>query len=487
MFVRAPRPRAARRRPRPPPDVPLDRHPRPRRGAEDPARDDAARLLDGVRARAADPEGARGLRGPRPRALRAVPAGALAALRHHARTGCASSTPRVRARLLRCDALISPSALPPRPDARVRPRSRARARRRARAAAAARSDRRARDRVRTIGYVGSVHADARASTSSSRRSTASRGRTSRLRIHGEAPIFHGDADVPRPAARDAAPGSRRRFRRRRTSPTAVYDLLDGHRPPRRPEPLVGGVLPDDPGGLPRGSPGRRIRPRGDARGFRGREGRPALPRGRPGRPAREAPGSSSTIPRPVPRARRDDPRGPGGLRLESAARARPRRRLRRAGGPTRRGRLRRPGPGPTSGCAGVLDPYATVFIPTWNGGPLFERVLDKVLAQKTSFDYEVLVIDSGSKDGTVDAVRRRPAGPAHRDPEQRSSTTASRATARCARPAARSSRSSPRTPSRSTTGWLERLVAELRRSRRWPAPTATSSRAPTAIRSSATG
>ncbi len=53
-------------------------------------------------------------------------------------------------------------------------------------------------------------------------------------------------------------------------------------------------------------------------------------------------------------------------------------------------------------------PYATVFIPTWNGGPLFETVLDKVRAQKTSFSFEVLVIDSGSRDGTVEAVRRRP-------------------------------------------------------------------------------
>lgn len=52
-------------------------------------------------------------------------------------------------------------------------------------------------------------------------------------------------------------------------------------------------------------------------------------------------------------------------------------------------------------------PYATVFIPTWNGGPLFETVLDKVRAQKTSFPFEVLVIDSGSRDGTVEAVRRR--------------------------------------------------------------------------------
>lgn len=53
-------------------------------------------------------------------------------------------------------------------------------------------------------------------------------------------------------------------------------------------------------------------------------------------------------------------------------------------------------------------PYATVFIPTWNGGPLFETVLDKVLAQRAPFPFEVLVIDSGSRDGTVEAVRRRP-------------------------------------------------------------------------------
>jgi rhamnosyltransferase len=61
-----------------------------------------------------------------------------------------------------------------------------------------------------------------------------------------------------------------------------------------------------------------------------------------------------------------------------------------------------------AGAGAPGDPYATVFIPTWNGGPLFERVLDKVLAQKTPFAYEVLVIDSGSHDDTVEAVRRRP-------------------------------------------------------------------------------
>jgi rhamnosyltransferase len=58
---------------------------------------------------------------------------------------------------------------------------------------------------------------------------------------------------------------------------------------------------------------------------------------------------------------------------------------------------------------GTGVPYATVFVPTWNGGPLFERVLDKILAQQTDFDYEVLCIDSGSKDGTVDVIKARPA------------------------------------------------------------------------------
>ena len=56
---------------------------------------------------------------------------------------------------------------------------------------------------------------------------------------------------------------------------------------------------------------------------------------------------------------------------------------------------------------GADRPYATVFFPTWNGGELFERILDKVLAQKTDFDFEVLCIDSGSKDGTVDVIRAR--------------------------------------------------------------------------------
>jgi rhamnosyltransferase len=45
---------------------------------------------------------------------------------------------------------------------------------------------------------------------------------------------------------------------------------------------------------------------------------------------------------------------------------------------------------------------ASVVIPTKNAGLLFERVLDSVLSQETPWPFEVLVVDSGSSDGTVE-------------------------------------------------------------------------------------
>ena len=58
---------------------------------------------------------------------------------------------------------------------------------------------------------------------------------------------------------------------------------------------------------------------------------------------------------------------------------------------------------------------ASVVILTYNAGPSFEALLDKLLVQKTDFDYEIFVIDSGSTDDTVELARRYGA-PVHQVP-----------------------------------------------------------------------
>jgi rhamnosyltransferase len=47
-----------------------------------------------------------------------------------------------------------------------------------------------------------------------------------------------------------------------------------------------------------------------------------------------------------------------------------------------------------------------VIIPTRNAGPGFEKVLAAVCGQRSNFAYEVLVVDSGSSDGTLELARR---------------------------------------------------------------------------------
>ncbi len=54
------------------------------------------------------------------------------------------------------------------------------------------------------------------------------------------------------------------------------------------------------------------------------------------------------------------------------------------------------------------SPRVTVFIPAWNGADTIEDVLRMVLSQKTDFDFEISVIDSGSRDGTLDVLARYP-------------------------------------------------------------------------------
>jgi rhamnosyltransferase len=49
----------------------------------------------------------------------------------------------------------------------------------------------------------------------------------------------------------------------------------------------------------------------------------------------------------------------------------------------------------------------SVIIPTKNAGKQFENVLETVLNQDTSWAFEVLVIDSGSSDGTVEYIESK--------------------------------------------------------------------------------
>ena len=49
-----------------------------------------------------------------------------------------------------------------------------------------------------------------------------------------------------------------------------------------------------------------------------------------------------------------------------------------------------------------------VIIPTKNAMPRFVRVLEMVRRQKTPWPFEIIVIDSGSKDGTLEYVNNRP-------------------------------------------------------------------------------
>ena len=51
-------------------------------------------------------------------------------------------------------------------------------------------------------------------------------------------------------------------------------------------------------------------------------------------------------------------------------------------------------------------PEASVIIPTMNAGHLFDELLGKIFSQETDFEYEVIVLDSGSTDGTVELARR---------------------------------------------------------------------------------
>jgi len=53
-------------------------------------------------------------------------------------------------------------------------------------------------------------------------------------------------------------------------------------------------------------------------------------------------------------------------------------------------------------------PYVSVIFLTKNGGSLFRESLLAVLSQKTDFAFEVVAVDSGSTDGTLELLKEQP-------------------------------------------------------------------------------
>ncbi len=51
-------------------------------------------------------------------------------------------------------------------------------------------------------------------------------------------------------------------------------------------------------------------------------------------------------------------------------------------------------------------PYVTVFIPTYFGERYLDELLDRVVSQKTDFQYEVLIYDTSSTDKTPDIIKK---------------------------------------------------------------------------------
>ena len=53
------------------------------------------------------------------------------------------------------------------------------------------------------------------------------------------------------------------------------------------------------------------------------------------------------------------------------------------------------------------DPRVTLFLPTWNAGTEFPEIFRRMKSQELDRPYEILIIDSGSTDGTVEFLEQQ--------------------------------------------------------------------------------
>ena len=49
----------------------------------------------------------------------------------------------------------------------------------------------------------------------------------------------------------------------------------------------------------------------------------------------------------------------------------------------------------------------SIIIPIYNGALLVDRCLDNIFSQSTQFSYEVIIVDDGSTDNTVELIKAR--------------------------------------------------------------------------------
>lgn len=49
----------------------------------------------------------------------------------------------------------------------------------------------------------------------------------------------------------------------------------------------------------------------------------------------------------------------------------------------------------------------SIIIPVYNASKLLERCLDSIFEQKTQYSYEVILIDDGSTDNSIEIIKER--------------------------------------------------------------------------------